>query len=82
MNKTYKRKWITFRFASATEKTQTWNVYENRFELFLGTIKWSNGWRQYAFFPQPETLFEGDCLKAIANFIKKLMKEKIKVGER
>lgn len=34
----------------------------------LGTVKWHPGWRRYAFFPLPGTLYEPDCLCDLADF--------------
>lgn len=42
----------------------------------LGTIKWYGPWRQYAFFPGPECLFEKTCLQDITDFLKTLMEER------
>ena len=44
----------------------------------LGAIKWYAPWRKYSFFPQPHTVFEKDCLREIADFCEKEMKEKKK----
>lgn len=34
----------------------------------LGIVKWHPGWRRYAFFPAPGTLFEPTCLRDLADF--------------
>lgn len=34
----------------------------------LGEVRWWSHWRKYAFFPNPNTLFEQLCLREIANF--------------
>jgi hypothetical protein len=34
----------------------------------LGIVKWYGAWRKYAFFPAPQTLYEHDCLRQIADF--------------
>jgi hypothetical protein len=34
----------------------------------LGIVKWHPGWRRFAFFPLPQTLFEADCLRDLADF--------------
>jgi hypothetical protein len=69
--------WCTFRLAgpSKSGKTQVWAV-ESIAEkggddpqfVELGAVKWYGAWRKYAFFPAPQTLFEHDCLRQIADF--------------
>lgn len=39
----------------------------------LGTIKWFGRWRQYAFFPESETIYNPECLKSICEYIEDLM---------
>lgn len=39
----------------------------------LAFIKWHSGWRRYAFFPFPDTLFDVACLNEISEFITELM---------
>lgn len=50
--------------------------------LTLGKIKWFGRWRQYAFFPEAETVFEKKCLADITNFLKLLMDERKNNGQR
>ena len=38
----------------------------------LGIIKWFSRWRQYAFFPEKDTLFNVDCLADIQSYIRGL----------
>ena len=35
----------------------------------LGVIKWFGRWRQYSFFPEPETVFNNGCLRTITSNI-------------
>ena len=45
----------------------------------LGDIEWFSRWRQYAFVPAEETVFNPDCLDDISKFIRNLMqKRKVK----
>ena len=68
--------WCTFRDErpSKSGKTKVWSVQTavstDEEDLFfeLGTVSWYGGWRKYAFFPAPQTLYEQDCLRQIANF--------------
>ena len=55
-------------------KTKRWAVYTKDYMQDLGTIKWHNSWRKYAFFPFSNTLFEQDCLRDISNFIEEQTK--------
>ena len=61
-------KWLYFTLAHEGEKTKRWNVCAQDGEILLGTINWLGRWRQYAFFPLPETVFERQCLRDIAEF--------------
>lgn len=63
------------REASATRKTDVWRVYSYRSGDLLGTIKWFGRWRQYAFFPEPETIWNNDCLASVESFIVDLKRE-------
>ena len=42
----------------------------------LGFIKWYGSWKQYCFFPEPNTTFNIDCMSYIIEFIKDLMEER------
>lgn len=53
--------------ASEGRKTKVWRVRATRDYALLGTIKWFGRWRQYTFFPEPETIFNPDCLREIAD---------------
>lgn len=63
---------------SSSGKTSVWSLYPRKdkpgdFEgeyagALLGRVKWYGQWRKYAFFPEPGTLFEPDCLHSIAEF--------------
>lgn len=64
-------KWMSFEWDENTKSkiTKVWTVIANQSNFVLGQIKWHSGWRRYCFFPNPNTLFEQDCLRDIANFI-------------
>ena len=67
-------KWIIFSLYEDTGKTKKYYVFTKDFvSLKLGEIKWFGRWRQYSFFPEPNTVFEKQCLKDITNFIETLM---------
>ena len=68
--------WCAFRDErpSKSGKTKIWSVQsatskdgEDSF-YELGTVQWYGAWRKYAFYPAPQTLYEHDCLRQIANF--------------
>lgn len=52
---------------SPSGKTQTW-VVAAKAGGDLGEIRWFGRWRRYAFYPLPQTVFEQNCLRDIANF--------------
>lgn len=69
-------KWIRFVLfpSSPDRKTKRWVVTTiGKAELDepatdSGVVKWTPSWRRYAFYPEPQTLFEGQCLRDIAEF--------------
>ena len=69
-------KWIKFVLIKEGEKTNVWRVVTEERNEVLGEIKWLGRWRKYAFFPSPETVYEDDCLKDIAEFIEQQMIER------
>jgi hypothetical protein len=55
---------------SSSGKTKIYEVQDRFYpERILGMIKWLPSWRRYAFFPEPETFYEEQCLKDIALFL-------------
>jgi hypothetical protein len=65
-------KWIKFEYAgqSKSGKTKIWEVqttYGKGGDI-LGIVDWSPHWEKYSFSPAPNTEFEEDCLRDIANF--------------
>ena len=73
-------KWLEFSepTPSKSGKTMIWSLYssgykedgdeEHYYDFWLGDVKWRGPWRKYAFFPDRDTLFEEECLRAIAQF--------------
>lgn len=57
-------------------KTQTFLIINKESDFKLGVIKWYGPFRQYSFFPEPNTVFEKTCLKDITQFIIDLMEER------
>lgn len=67
-------KWIIFSLYENTGKTLKYNIYtKDTPPIKLGEIRWFGRWRQYAFFPEPNTVYEKQCMQDITNFLKKLM---------
>lgn len=70
-------KWIRFVEFGNTGKTKLFNV-QNKEEKdgitqCIGIIKWYGPFRQYSFFPNPNTVYERQCLLDITKFIHHLM---------
>jgi len=75
-------KYLEFNLEGWTEKTFTWTVRSRspglvvgqvRWFGVLGQIKWFGRWRQYCFWPSPDTAFSPGCMNEISNFIKDKM---------
>jgi len=62
-------KYIEFKLIEHKPKTNVWEVNSKNHNICLGIIKWFGRWRQYAFFPESETVFNKDCLEDIRNFL-------------
>lgn len=68
--------WIQFVELAPKPKTKVWAVttkpsIEGEHDpSVLGVIKFHGAWRQYAFFPDGDTLYEPKCMSEIADFIK------------
>lgn len=71
-------KYLEFRLLEQKPKTQVVGVMSRYAGIKLGTIKWYPRWRQYAFFPESDTIFNTECLNDIQAYIKKLMEERKK----
>ena len=70
-------KWINFSLYENTGKTGKYHVLTKDYHpIKLGEVKWFSRWRQYAFFPEPETVYEKQCMGDIVNFMELLMNER------
>jgi hypothetical protein len=77
-------KWCAFRELPPQEgtKTKSWVLVTTYGEpLALGTVKFFPRWRQYSFFPLPETIYERSCLRSIADFCEARTREWRKAKE-
>ena len=60
-------------------KTPIYHLYNHDIErVFLGDIKWNGAWRKYCFYPNPDTLWDTQCLQCVISFIEDLMAERRK----
>ncbi len=63
-----KTRWISMAELEQTGKTKRWVV--NNVQVGpIGHVKWSTGFRRYAFYPEPDTHYEEGCLRDIAEFL-------------
>lgn len=70
-------KWLAFRDRglSASAKTRRWAVQPKDGGRPIGLVIWHSPWRLYCFAPNPNTMFEQDCLRDIAEFIQARTRE-------
>lgn len=66
-------KYLEFVRMRDTGKTEVYDVMSALQGVCLGEIKWFGRWRQYSFYPTPETIWNPECLDAISAFIRDLM---------
>lgn len=66
-------KYLEFKLIEQKPKTKVIEV-KSKLQLYgrLGIIKWYPRWRQYAFFPENDTLFNVECLNDIVSYIREL----------
>lgn len=53
----------------ARRKTAVFDVRSRRSGSVLGQIKWYGSWRQYTFWPSPNTVWNRGCLQDINRYI-------------
>lgn len=61
---------------SKTGKTKIIRVYSKHHGNLLAQIRWFGRWRQYALFPESDTVFNFECLENIQDEITRLMQER------
>lgn len=64
--------YLEFSLIEQKPKTKVIGVWSKKNSNRLGIIKWACGWRQYAFFPEKDTLFSAGCLADIQSHIEGL----------
>ena len=65
-------KYLEFNTLEQKPKTKVIEIISKRGRERLGIIKWFPRWRQYAFFPEVDTIFNVECLNDITFFIRGL----------
>ena len=53
-------------------KTSVWHCQNRGNDGLLGVVKWYGPWRQYCFFPEPDTVFNVTCHEDINDFMSQL----------
>ncbi len=71
-------KYLDFDCIGWTGKTDVWNVLSKFQGSVLGQIKWFGQWRQYCFWPSPNTVFNPECMNDISKVINELMQARRK----
>ena len=58
---------------SKSGKTLIFDIVNKDYpDISLGQIKWNADYRKYAFYPSGDSYYEEDCLKDIANYLKRI----------
>lgn len=73
-----KYKYIHFALLERKTKTDVYVCLNNKSNNSLGLVKWYPAWRQYCFYPSPNTVFNKGCMEDINDFITQLMDERKK----
>ena len=70
--------YLTIQYAgdSPSGKTSTWEVIAVRNGALLGVVRWFGRWRQYAFFPEPGTIYSAGCMADVEAFISEQMADR------
>ena len=71
-------KYLEFYLLERKPRTTVWQVKSKHSGDILGVIKWFGKWRQYAFFPWLDTIWNPDCMTDIIQFIRELMDKRKK----
>jgi len=65
-------KYLIFKLLEQKPKTKVIEIISKQTRERLGVIMWFGRWRQYAFFPDNETVFNVECLSDIQSYIRNL----------
>lgn len=69
-------KWIRFDQIPYSGKTKKYRCVNKEFGSEIGIVMWYGAFRKYSFLPNPNMVFESQCLKDIASFLESLMLER------
>lgn len=69
-------RYLEFGIIEEKPKTKIVGIWSKKSDDRLGLIKWYGPWRQYAFFPENNTIFNTECLNDIQIRIKTMMEER------
>lgn len=73
----HETRYLRFYLRHQLKKTNVYTVYSrNGAADVLGIVRWFGKWRQYAFYPEPGTIYNSDCLAEINDFVKTRMAER------
>lgn len=61
---------------SESGKTNLWEVKNKTLNYEIGMIKWAGNFRKYAFYPKNDTMYDSNCLHAIADFLTQVTKDR------
>jgi len=67
-----KAEYIMFQEEDSIVKTRNVSVRTVRSNVVLGYINWYAPWRQYVFRPQPDTVFNSECLNRIQGYVSEM----------
>lgn len=63
-------------YVSKAKKTKVVLVISKRQDKVLGEIRWYGSWRQYAFYPYADTIWNIGCMRNVETCITGLMNER------
>lgn len=61
---------------SPSGKTRTVEIVSARSGNLLGRIAWYGPWRQYAFYPEAQTIWNTGCMDTVQSYIAVLMEDR------
>lgn len=71
-------KYLRFReLARPGRKTRYVEIISLSQGLLLGTILWYGAWRQYVFEPEPDTVWNNDCLLDVQQVLAELRADRL-----
>lgn len=70
----YRGKWIVIHqnYRPPARKTHVYAIYSKSGDMKIAEIRWYGPWRQYALFPEPDTVWAGSCFDDIVMFMNSL----------